>query len=140
MASGKVFHRVCRQCGREFETTSQSMLICSDECRAVRAYEHSRQSRARHRIDWSHTTCVVCGQEFDRKSKTRKYCGDRCRNIGRSTKYNATLSEEEMRELFADYDQLKERPHRTLDELVAESNKRHISYGKLQGEIYVREH
>lgn len=136
----RIYRRECRQCGRAFETESPYTFLCSDECKADRARELSRKSKAFQRQGGVETVCVVCGETFKRKSVTRKYCSERCRSIARSSKFNATLTREEMCELFADLGKKEAAPKRTLEELVAESNKRHISYGKLQGEIYAREH
>ena len=64
-------HRVCKECGKEFETTSSRRLFCYDK--------HYR-------------TCVSCGKSFyvEHPSSTVKTCSEDCRRraIASSESYN----------------------------------------------------
>ena len=68
--------KVCKECGKEFETNNIRVTICSDECNKNRKL---RTDRERYR--GIKCICKICNEEFiGDKWKGKKYCSVECRN------------------------------------------------------------
>lgn len=67
------FHKVCKVCGKEYETRREASITCSSEC--SKAYRKTRHER----IDFSPKTCIVCGKEFSPVQVNQLTCSVECR-------------------------------------------------------------
>ena len=71
--------KVCKECGKEFETNNIRVTICSDECNKNRKL---RTDRERYR--GIKCICKICNEEFI-GNKGNKYCSDKCKSEGLKT-------------------------------------------------------
>jgi len=73
------YERTCRQCGREFETTTASKLVCSPECLVARRANRYRSTYVpRPRVERS-CICDQCEAEFMAMNPKSQFCSKKCR-------------------------------------------------------------
>lgn len=86
------FRKVCKACGKEYETRREASVTCSSEC--AKAYRKPRYER----IDSSPKTCIVCGKEFSPVQVRQLTCSVECRREHRLQSHrdrNAKYREQE---------------------------------------------
>lgn len=72
--------RVCKECGKPFETNHSKKIFCTWECQRafakVRAREYARTYQKEHKAI---KTCKFCGQEFT-GGRGKLYCSTECKS------------------------------------------------------------
>lgn len=68
--------KICKECGKTFETDSKYIKICSDECRKIREKKKDRKRYINQKC-----VCTICNKEFI-GNRNNKYCSDECKSIG----------------------------------------------------------
>lgn len=63
--------KVCKECGKPFETNIYNREYCSRECREHHNYTPDRISK----------TCEMCGKSFYTTKNNQKYCSPDCSDI-----------------------------------------------------------
>lgn len=70
--------KVCKWCGKEFETPNKQSRYCSDECRKEVIKKTSRESKRKTYKELKKIKkCKWCGKEFTDKYR-RSYCSAEC--------------------------------------------------------------
>lgn len=71
----KPITRVCNTCGKEYQSTANFSMYCSDKCKKnkpTKVYD----------IPLVKSNCIICGKEFEYKSNSKKNtCSKECRKI-----------------------------------------------------------
>jgi predicted nucleic acid-binding Zn ribbon protein len=65
----KTYNKICKVCGKEFETTKSKKVYCSNEC--IEKYYKPNNKVIK--------ICKVCGKEFETRSTIKIYCSDACK-------------------------------------------------------------
>lgn len=83
-------NKICKQCGKAFETDQSATKYCSDACRQAalteqRAAITQRQKEKRHEAKRALSRiCKRCGKIFETDQSAAKYCSDACRKAARN--------------------------------------------------------
>ncbi len=68
-----VYTKVCPFCGKEFETTNNRKIYCSDECKNQYNKEKKREKKV-----YPINTCIMCGKQFTARSVRTRFCCKEC--------------------------------------------------------------
>jgi hypothetical protein len=69
-----VFYRICKNCGKAFETNSYNKIFCCLDCR----YEYHGEYQFRKSSPLIDIACEYCHKIFRQKSKTHRFCSKEC--------------------------------------------------------------
>ena len=72
-AVGRPFQRICKCCGKEFESTRSNALFCNPNCRGKFYRQQAPKGKKTEKI------CEHCGVIFTAFRSSMKYCSDDCR-------------------------------------------------------------
>lgn len=76
--------KVCKVCGKSFETNYSNGKYCSLECRRIADSILAKQKYLKHHKDVCFTKeCSICGKEFNTTHFNAKYCSEACRKLGK---------------------------------------------------------
>lgn len=81
--------KICKICGREFETARAWQVVCSDECFHEKELRRKKKCRELAKKQGGAdkpavkrmakpAVCVVCGKEFQAEYRGQKYCSEEC--------------------------------------------------------------
>ena len=127
-----MYTRSCIVCGNAFIAERPNTKLCSDACKNARiaAQHRDARQRERERRASSMRDCAYCGKSFA-PNGNEIYCSDRC--------YDLSMAEEIRASLFGERGDPSLRPQLcSIEQMVAEGRKRHLSYGQLQAERYAK--
>lgn len=72
--------RVCKECGKPFETNHSKKIFCSWECQRenakVRAREYARTYQKKYKAA---KKCKYCGKDFE-AGRGKQYCSTECKS------------------------------------------------------------
>ena len=66
--------RICKYCGKEFETTNKKRLHCNEYCKNQYKYRRKKNNE----IEEIKKNCIYCGTEFETKNLNKLYCSSKC--------------------------------------------------------------
>ena len=126
--------KTCVICGKEFETSKSSKLICSPECRKeyVKIRDRGRKSRKKEH----ERMCVVCGKVFVTVKGAQMMCSRECANK-RKLYMNALCAkrrkgfDEETIAFLERWKRVPQDPHK-LDKALAECEAKGQTYAERQ--------
>lgn len=70
-AVSPTFHRVCKLCGKEFDTAWHTQIYCSPNCR-------HRANKGRPPLECKIIKCPICGEEFETILDKAHFCSKKC--------------------------------------------------------------
>ena len=73
----KIITKICKCCGKPFETDKNSQGLCSQECRIESIKTKQKEYHMRKRLSQTQI-CDYCGKEFH-NGRRRQYCSNECR-------------------------------------------------------------
>lgn len=76
--------RMCRECGKFFDTKNSQQVMCSKECRSAHYKKYKKELAAKLKTEVR--TCLVCNTEFIPVSNNAKTCSDKCKVLYKKTK------------------------------------------------------
>lgn len=75
------YTKKCKNCGKEFETTSKIKVFCSKECLKENGNNLSLlryQKNGKHVKQLYIKQCAICNEVFETTNNRRKYCSELC--------------------------------------------------------------
>lgn len=118
-----LFKRKCPNCGKEFVTTFQTKIYCSEKC------SHSYYRKNKHYT--YHCKCEVCGKEFEANYPNKKCCSHSCacKLISMKKKKKRTFCKTTAEAMAKEYERMKKNgvpvKTRKVDGMVVESRGQH---------------
>ena len=129
----------CKICGKEFEQTNKSRVLCSDECRMmnkrVMASDYAKKVRDERRERLGTRTCEVCGKEFIPRNSIMVRCSSACTE--KRLRVYANENKRLKREQVAEDKKLKKNREKELLDFNLEALHCGKSYGKHEMTFYL---
>lgn len=66
----EIYKRVCKECGKEFETSNKRKIFCSHNCRSN--FNTKKSNSRKPKITYK-KICIICGKEFV-TTRTKSLC------------------------------------------------------------------
>lgn len=108
----------CKYCGKEFETSNDRKIYCSDVCSQKYGRENFKDRREKYKVDHKkeeyRNVCPVCGNQYVSNTPQQIYCSFKCKDYQNKKERKAKLDSFVSPEYKIDHDKDTGRPFKNL--------------------------